>query len=55
MFLVDENISTLNQVHSFTVVGAPSNVIEGAAQTSLEEKKSVLCRCDVPIKSRRQW
>jgi hypothetical protein len=38
MFLIDEDIPALDQAHSFTVVGTPSDVIEGATQTSFEEK-----------------
>jgi hypothetical protein len=54
MFLVDEDISTLNQTYSFAIMRAPSNVVEGTTQTSFKEKQGVLCGGDVPIKGWRE-
>jgi hypothetical protein len=43
LLFIYEDVSALDQSTPLTIAGPPGKMVEGAAETSLEEQKTIMC------------
>jgi hypothetical protein len=51
MLFVDKDVSTSNQAGTLSIVGPSSNMVKDSAETSLEEKKTIMRRGNMAVES----